>query len=169
MTADAAIRIRPFVDSDPVWHLTALLHRAYAELGAMGLHYTAVDQSESKTRERIGRGRCFVAEFDGAIVGTILYYPPNRSTPVAYYSRQGVAVVGQFGVEPILQRKGIGSALFARVEAAARADGATEIALDTAETATHLVELYKTRGFRIVGYEQWDTTNYRSVLMSKAL
>lgn len=169
MGAHGVIVVRPLRDSDSIAQLAALLHRAYAELGAMGLRYTAVDQSEAKTRERISRGHCFVAELGGLIVGTILYYPPNRKTPAEYYSRPGIAVVGQFGVDPVHQRKRIGSELFAHVESIARAEGATEIALDTAESATHLIELYKSRGFRIVGFEKWDTTNYRSVIMSKSL
>jgi hypothetical protein len=60
--------------------LTALLHRAYADLGAMGLNYTAVDQSAEVTRLRIAGGRGFVAiDRAGRIVGTIVFYPPHRS------------------------------------------------------------------------------------------
>jgi len=169
VNAPADIKIRPLADADSISALTALLHRAYAELGAQGLRFTAVDQSEHKTRARIATGRCFVATLDGAVVGTILYYPPNPEAPAEYYRRPGVAVFGQFGVEPAHRGKRIGSAMLAHVEALARADGATELALDTAEDAKALVAMYTKMGFRIVGYDNWIVTNYRSVIMSKAL
>jgi hypothetical protein len=57
----------------------------------------------------------------------------------------------------------------AAVEAMARADGAREIALDTAEPAVHLVEWYARCGYRFIEYAQWRGKRYRSVVMSKAL
>ena len=47
--------------------------------------------------------------------------------------------------------------------------GASEIALDTAESAAHLVEMYENRGYRIVEKVDWPETNYVSVVMSKSL
>ena len=41
------IEIRQFGPDDSIEELTALLHRAYARLGSMGLNYTAVDQAAS--------------------------------------------------------------------------------------------------------------------------
>lgn len=163
------ILIRPLDASDSIAAITELLHRAYAELGAQGLRFTAVDQPEEKTRARIATGRCFVAELDGVVVGTILYYPPNPKASAEYYRRPGVAVFGQYGVEPAHRGKRIGSAMLAQVETLARADGAAELALDTAEDAKALVAMYAKMGFRIVGYDNWIVTNYRSVIMSKAL
>jgi GNAT superfamily N-acetyltransferase len=164
-----AIEIRGLASGDSIAELTALLHRAYAELGAQGLRFTAVDQPESKTRERIAKGRCFVATLDGAIVGTILYYPPNPIGISEWYRRPGVASFGQFGVEPAHRGKRIGSTMLAYVESIARAEGVAELALDTAEDATKLVEMYTKMGFRIVGYDDWIVTNYRSVVMSKKI
>jgi hypothetical protein len=51
----------------------------------------------------------------------------------------------------------------------ARELGAREIALDTAEPATHLVSWYTRLGFRFVEHWQWSYTNYRSVVLSRAL
>lgn len=163
------IQIRPFGRDDSVAALTALLHRAYAELGEQGLRFTAVDQPEAMTRKRIETGRCFVAELDGAIVGTICYYAPKTHEHCDYYRRPGVAVFGQYGVEPVQRGKRIGSRLLEYVEQVSRADGATELALDTAEDAKALVAMYTKMGFRIVGYDNWIVTNYRSVIMSKVL
>ena len=44
----SSIAVRRF-EQDDAEALTDLLHRAYAELGAMGLNYTAVDQSVAET------------------------------------------------------------------------------------------------------------------------
>lgn len=46
---------RPYDDADAE-ELTGLLHRAYAELGAQGLNFTAVDQDVEVTRERAAGG-----------------------------------------------------------------------------------------------------------------
>ena len=72
-------------------------------------------------------------------------------------------------VEPELQRTGLGAALLEFVERKARADGFAELALDTAEGATHLIAYYSGRGYRFIDYTNWDVTNYRSVIMSKTL
>ena len=80
-----------------------------------------------------------------------------------------VAHIGQLAVEPELWGKGIGTRLFMHAEAFARQDGAAEIALDTAESAVHLIAWYERMGYRFVEYVDWDITNYRSVVMSKAV
>jgi N-acetylglutamate synthase-like GNAT family acetyltransferase len=66
-----------------------------------------------------------------------------------------------------LSGTGTGARLMDLVEARAIETGAREIALDTAEPATHLVAWYGRRGFRLIEHAQWSHTNYRSVIMSK--
>jgi len=44
-----------------------------------------------------------------------------------------------------------------------------ELALDTAETAHHLIEFYKKRNYRYIETIQWNVTNYKSVVLSKSL
>jgi GNAT superfamily N-acetyltransferase len=80
-----------------------------------------------------------------------------------------VAHVGQFAVEPALRKRGIGGRLMDAAEELARAAGARELALDTAEPALHLIDLYGRRGFRLIEYAQWRGKRYRSVIMSKTL
>jgi hypothetical protein len=53
---DSALSVRMFTPVDAV-QLTELLHAAYAELGAMGLNFTAVDQSVETTRYRARGGQ----------------------------------------------------------------------------------------------------------------
>ena len=74
---------------------------------------------------------------------------------------------GQFAVDPAFQRMGIGARLLEIVEELARDMGAAEIALDTSEHATRLLELYHSRGYRVVDTVQWEDTNYRSLVLSK--
>ena len=161
--------IRPLSDTDSLDDMTELLHRAYAVLADMGLNYVATYQDVDTTRRRVEKGRCFVAAIDDVIVGTIAYYGPGRTTGAPWKHGKGVAHVGQMGVEPSMQRQGIGEELIRYVEKIAREDGAAEIALDTAEPARRLIEWYERLGYRVVNYVDWDMTNYRSVIMSKKL
>lgn len=60
--------------------------------------------------------------------------------------------------------------LLNRVESRAAQEGYLELALDTAESASHLIGLYERLGFRIVDSHDWRPgTNYSSVIMSKSL
>lgn len=164
------ISIRPIRPADNMEELTALLHRAYADLGAMGLNYTAVDQSAEVTRLRIAGGRGFVAiDRAGLIVGTIAFYPPHRSDGSPWFERPDVAKFGQFAVDPPFQKQGIGSLMTEAIETEARAVGAGELALDTAEPATALISWYGRRGYRFIEYAQWGGKRYRSAILSKRL
>ena len=133
-----AFTIRPLQPSDDLHALTALLHRAYAPLGAAGMNFTAVDQTVEQTRERVGRGQCFVAERGGAVVGTVTVsgaHDPNRhgwarATPWCF--RADVANLQQYAVDPAAQGSGIGGALLAAGEDWAREHGYRALALDTA-------------------------------------
>ena len=163
------IIIRPLSPEDSIPDLTALLHRAYAGLAEMGLRFWATHQSDEVTRLRAAKGECFVAEADGVVVGTIVFMPAARTKGCPWYDRHDVASLGQFAVEPRLQANGLGRRLMSVVEERAIATGAREIALDTAEPATHLIDWYTRLGYRFVEHTQWEHTNYRSVILSKSL
>jgi GNAT superfamily N-acetyltransferase len=163
-------QIRRLTATDSIEELTQLLHAAYARLGHMGFNYTAVDQQEDVTRERMGQGECLVAVGrDERIVGTVLYRLPWQTSGGAWYDRPEVASFGQFAVLPALQSGGIGAQLLAAVEARVSAAGAVELALDTAEGATHLIAWYNRKGYRFVEYMQWPGKTYRSVVLSKTM
>jgi len=129
----------------------------------------ATHQGPDITKERCLGGDCFVAESDGCPIGTVTFYSAEKTMGCSWYDRPEVCSFGQFAVEPSLQRAGIGSRLMDAVERRAVETGAGEIALDTAEGATHLIELYKRRGYREVGIADWDETNYQSMILSKAI
>jgi predicted N-acetyltransferase YhbS len=163
------IVIRPLTAGDDIEAITHLLHRAYAGLAAQGFKYYATHQSPDVTRERLHKGFPFVAQRADKIVATVTLYGPAPDPRCDYYGRDGVYKFGQLGVEPDLQKNGLGLRMYARIEQEARQRGARDLALDTAEGAHHLVAWYARLGFSVVETVQWEHTNYRSVVMSKAL
>jgi len=167
--ASDGLVIRPLALSDSISDLTHLLHRAYARRAAQGLRYMATHQSDDVTRERANSGKCFVAFDDDVLVGTILFKPAEKTSGCAWYDRPEVASIAQFGVEPSIQATGLGRRLMAHVIDYARGGGEVELALDTAEPATDLINWYTRLGFRFIEYAQWGHTNYRSVILSLTL
>ena len=163
------LMIRPVAETDDLAALTALLHRAYRPLAEAGMRYVASYQTEEVTRKRLARGRGYIAEWDGRVVGTLTLYPQAAMTECAWYKRDDVWYFGQFAVDPDRQGRGIGAALLDFAEATAREGGARELALDTSERADRLLALYARRGYRPVETVQWPVTNYRSVILSKTL
>lgn len=164
------IVIRRLAEGDSLEALTALLHRGYAELGAKGFRYKAVDQGVDVTRSRIEGRECYVAEHEGQVVGTAVLSPPEL--PAAYhefYNRPDVSLLSQLAIEPRFQRRGWGSRLMSHLEARAKELRAAEVAVDTSEGATHLIRLYERRGYRFITHAQWSHTNFRSVILSKRL
>ncbi len=163
------LTLRAFQTSDSITELTDLLHRAYARLGGMGLNYTAVDQTPEVTAKRIRGGTCFVVETGSKLVGTIVAQPTYGQSDCEYFMRPGVAAAHQFAVDPEHQGDGIGRMLLLRAEQWATESGFAELAMDTAEQATHLIDLYTRLGYRHVDWVQWPGKVYRSVVLSKQL
>ena len=163
------IIVRPIDSTDCLATITELLHSAYARLGAMGFNYTAVDQTEETTRKRVAGGTCLVAVDGRELVGTIMFYDPGRSKGCQWYEKPGVAIIGQFGVRPERQGRGIGTCLLGETETLGISRGATELALDTSDGADHLIAWYERKGFRFIEHAQRKGKKYRSVIMSKKL
>jgi GNAT superfamily N-acetyltransferase len=167
--------LRPLAPSDSLGTLTALLHRAYARLGAMGLNYTAVDQSVESTRARFASGQGFVMEEGSALIGCVVVAGPfdeaqnpgTRSSP--WYLRRDVAHLHQLAVDPGQQGQKLGDQLVAACEAWARERGFRAIALDTAEPAHHLRARYARLGYAEVDHVQWEGKRYRSLIFVKPL
>ena len=164
-----AASIRTLAASDSLAALTHLLHRAYAPLAAAGLNYTAADQTPDVTAQRIERGECAVALAGDVLVGTITVEGPHSNAGCPWYRQPNVASAHQFAVDPTYQRGGFGSALMEWAEAWAGHRGYTELAVDTAEPASHLVAFYNRRGYRFIEFAQWHGKHYRTVILSKSL
>lgn len=166
--------IRPLKATDSLTELTTLLHRAYAPLAAQNMHYVASHQTEDITKRRILRGECFIvtrspeapSQHD-QILGTIIFESAHQTQGCPFYNLPHVSSFHQFAVDPDFQGHGLGRLLLNKVEQRARETGAKELALDTAETAHQLISMYQDLGFKIVGDADWDSTNYKSVIMSK--
>jgi GNAT superfamily N-acetyltransferase len=166
-----AIRLRSFSSQDAP-ALTDLLHRAYAELGAAGLNFTAVDQSEATTLYRASHGLCLIAEDDGELIGTVsIALPPSatmrRMFPPA--DRANTAWLGQLGVDPTRRGEGIAAALWAEGLTWAINQGATTMGIDTAIPAAHLLSVYRGWGFEPAGEVHWEGKTYDSAVMLRTL
>jgi GNAT superfamily N-acetyltransferase len=164
-----SVSIGLWSEEGEVPEITRLLHQAYAPLAAMGFRYLASHQDDAMTRKRLRFGQAFIAREGGRIVGTIALFPPGAASLCSWYARPGVMRFGQFGVLPECQGAGVGALLLEAAEARAAEIGATELACDTAEGASRLIEMYGRRGYRPVGDADWEVTNYRSVILSKRL
>jgi ribosomal protein S18 acetylase RimI-like enzyme len=151
--------IRPLRSTDCLAALTALLHRAYAPLGAMGLNYTAVDQTVEVTRKRCAAGTCFVAVDSERIVGTVTVAGPHdplrqagwaEQTP--WFCRHDAAHLHQLAVEPVLQGSGLGRRLLAQCVDWARAQGdLRRVELNVYATHAAAIRLYQSLGLSQVG------------------
>ena len=168
---DEFIEFRLLSCEDSIEELTKLLNKSYKILADMGLNYVAATQDYSITLNRSRNAyRCYVGLYENKIVSTISMYSPEPSDKSSWYSKDFVAKIGQFAVSPELQKYGIGSKMMDIVEEEARSIiNVSEIALDTAEKAHHLIDFYKKRDYRYIETIQWDGRKYKSVVLSKAL
>lgn len=88
--------------------------------------------------------RGFVAEYSGVVVGiACLRLFPQLADPQPY------AELTELLVDAAYRRQGIGRALIQRLEAEARAGGATELVLMTAWRNTNAHAFYHSLGFRL--------------------
>ncbi|HET6402053.1 MAG TPA: GNAT family N-acetyltransferase [Candidatus Kapabacteria bacterium] len=162
------LEIREFQQTDSISELTELIHSAYKPLAEMGFRMWGSWQTDEITQDRVERAHTtLVALIKGRMIATISLYPPRPNHPCEHY--RVAWCFGQFAVLPEMQRTGIGSQLITLVEQRAKQEGARFIALDTAETAFHLIRYYEKRGYKFVQYQQVDKVNYRSVILSKEL
>ena len=163
------MNIRVFTPEDDGVALTKRLQRAYAPRAARGLRYNATHQTPEVTTRRLFRGHPLVAEVDGAVVGTITVYGPEPESKVALYRDQHTYHFGQFGVEPGTKGRGIGRALHGAAIDYALAQGGRFMGLDTAAPAGDLIAMYLRWGYVVVDRTSWESTNYESVIMCRAL
>jgi GNAT superfamily N-acetyltransferase len=164
-----SIVLRRFDPSrDSCEQLTAMLHRAFARLGMMGLNCTCVDQDVAVTIRRAQGGDCFVVVSEAKIIGTMTLYASDSESACEHYHRRDVATIRQLAIDPCWQNRGIGKSLLAFGEHWAATRGYAELALDTPYPAAHLVSFYRGQGFRIVDVLRFAGKVYDSAILSKA-
>lgn len=163
--------LRPAAESD-VPALTALVHAAYAELGAQGLNFTAVDQGEQTTRYRTFAGSSWVVDDASELIATAtVSFPPGEVLRgLSAVSREpAIAWLNQLAVHPARRGEGLARLLLDRCLDHARDAGAAAIGLDTAAPATALRELYAHWGFVDREIIHWPGKTYDSAVMTRPL
>ncbi|WP_322012005.1 GNAT family N-acetyltransferase [Paraburkholderia sp. J12] len=160
--------IRPFDEArDSMALVTKLLRRA-----------TASQEAERELPgERAGSGyarhrhareaTCFVAECGGRMAGTIMLQGPDPASACPHFRRPDVATLHRYGVEPSLQRRGIGRALLAFGNRWAAAHGYLQLALDTPVTAKSLLDFYHAQGFSLIDTVRFAGCDCDSAVFSR--
>ncbi len=162
------VTIRPLQDDDDLEWITEVIHAGYAPLAAIGLRFWGTHQSVQDTLDRFNKGAGFVALLNDKIVGTVTIRPPDPESKVELYRNPTTWILNQFAVIPEYAGKGIGHALHDHAVDHALRNGATCIALDTANAAEQLIAMYVKWGYAIVGACDWrPDTNYESVVLAK--
>lgn len=164
------VLIRPLQEDDDLERITDVIHKGYAVLAVNGLRFWGSHQSTEDTRDRFSKGAGFVATLEGEIVGTVTIRPPDPESEVDFYRHPTTWIVNQFAVLPEHAGKGIGRALHDNAVTYAMQQGATRVALDTANAADQLIAMYIRWGYAVVGTCDWRPfTNYESVVMLRTL
>ncbi len=163
------IVFRYLAESDDLELITSMLHEAYGRLATAGMNYVASHQDVDIARRRAAKGETIVAFEEGLIVGVVTLSTVASTKGCPFYDRTDVASFGQFAVRTARQGRGIGSLLIHLLEQRARENGVNELALDTSENATDLIQMYEAKGYRFIEYADWEVTNYRSLILSKRL
>lgn len=148
--------------------LTRLIHRAYAEPGAMGLNFTGVDQSEAVTLARASGGPTWLLVEGQELLGGITMSWPAEQALAALTTEAlapGRAWLNQLAVDPEHRNRGVARALRDVGFAWCHRHGARSVGIDTAEPASHLRAIYRGWGFSEVDTIQWPGKTYRSVVM----
>lgn len=168
---DPSLTVRTFADEDAD-DLTGLLHAAYAELGARGMNFTAVDQTPETTLKRARGGRCWIVQGGVHILGTLTMSLPPSKTVQGLTAEARVAArawLNQVAVAPSHQGAGIASHLWMLGQEWARSVGATSVGVDTAIPAQHLVRMYGAWGFEHRDVIHWEGKTYDSAVMTRQL
>lgn len=146
-----------------------MLHEAYKPLADRGFRSSASHQPPEKTLERLKRGESYLAYWNGRLAATIALIQWKADSPCEYYRREGLYHFGQYAVKPEFQGRGIAHCLLSHIEKRAKELGGKELALDTAEGAVELIEMYKRHGYKPVSTTRWASTNYESIIMTKEI
>src|SRR5690606_6140153 len=118
---------------------------------------------------RLKKGWALLGFLNEELIATVTLIEEDKEDPAPYYLKPGVFHFSQFAVDPQYQKLGYGETLLRYTEELARERGARELALDTAEPALHLRRYYERLGYKQVGYADFKSTNYRSVVLAKSL
>lgn len=102
------------------------------------------DPSRDIVEGYLGRGKCYVAEEDGAVIGVYVLIPTRPET---------VELVN-VAVEESRHGRGIGKQLVLHAVRTAREQGARTIEVGTGNSSVAQLALYQKCGFRITGVDR---------------
>src|SRR5512134_1299594 len=165
-----ALHCREIEAADDLAALTALLHAAYTPHAAKGLRYWATHQSVEDTAARLALGHGLVGTVGGQIIATLTLRRPSPNAQVELFRDPATWSFSQFAVHPAHKGQGYGKQLHDFAVAFAAARGCRRMALDTAQPAQALIDMYSSWGYTEVGTCDWrPRTNYLSVLMQRSI
>ncbi|MFJ3957552.1 GNAT family N-acetyltransferase [Arthrobacter sp. NPDC090010] len=157
------ILIRPAVPADYP-EIARITQDAYLAAG----HFTDPEfpylQRIRKVDERAREAEIWVAERDGAVIGSVTLAVEGE--PWADIAQTGELEFRLLVVDPAIQRSGAGRALVeAILEEARRRPGISAVSLTTGETWESAHALYRAIGFERVPARDWWTPNGEAKLL----
>jgi GNAT superfamily N-acetyltransferase len=147
-----------------------LIHRAYAPIRELGIHFLAADADLALIRQHVADHAVYVLEMDGVMAATATIRFPWSSEPGPY----GLPHLGWFATDPAYARRGLARKILHWLQAQVLVPQlhAPAISLGTAEEHPWLVAMYTALGFEPVDKKnlgRGHTTIYmRKVLDAKA-
>ena len=128
-----------------------LLVAAYAPSGMApdATYWAALRDTAARTRD----AEVWVAELDGAVVGTVTW--AGRGSGQREIAHDGEAEFRMLAVDPAAQGRGVGRALLDAVVDRARRDGYAALVLCSATWMTTAHRLYARAGFHRIPERDW--------------
>ncbi|MBM6386706.1 MULTISPECIES: GNAT family N-acetyltransferase [Paenibacillus] len=102
------------------------------------------DPSKAKVDEYLSRGLCFIAEYEGEMVGEFVLLKTRPET---------VEIVN-IAVQEELQGQGVGKHMIKEAIEAAGRLGCRTVEIGTGNSSFHQLKLYQRCGFRIIGVDR---------------
>jgi GNAT superfamily N-acetyltransferase len=160
--------IRPFDhECDSMALVTKLLRRAAASHEAQP-ELPGDRAGNAYARHRyVAEETCFVAVCGGRLAGTIALQGPDPASACPHFRRPDVATLHRYGVEPSLQRRGIGRALLSFGNRWAAAHGYLQLALATPVTERPLFDFYHALGFSLIDTVRFAGCDCESAVFSR--
>jgi len=129
--------------------MEAVTLAAYAQYRAVmpEHHWKRYKDHLIQTVHEEGPQEHIVAEYEGAIVGSVLLYPPLASAYADFNVDNDVPEVRLLAVVPTMRRQGIADVLMEECEQRAMSTGGKVLELHTMEMMREARRLYERRGF----------------------
>ncbi|MDF7671465.1 GNAT family N-acetyltransferase [Orbaceae bacterium ESL0721] len=127
----------------------ALLHRAYKQTSALGIHFAAATANLALIHRHISANAIYAIQKEGKLISTLMIRYPWGDNPGPY----GLPHLGWFATDPDYARQGLGGELLMWVEAHILQNilKAPAVTLGTAKNHPWLIKMYERHGFRQIG------------------